>query len=407
MAVWQKENNEDRVIKVILFLVSPILALLFSLRTLKTKSSFFIIFLFSVFFGLSFSVELGKKDDNSIDGSSYREKFHHYSFVSDSKFYKGLLEYLTFEKGKQDYYFDTVAFYVSRFTSNYHIMFMVFAIVFAFFALKSLKFFVAEKNYSTSLACFILLYLFMINQIFNINGVRFWTAAWVGVYSIFQIFGNGKYKYFLLLLLTPFFHGAFWVFIGITVVAYFGKNLNKIWTVLFFVSFLVSNVSLDLVRDNINMFPTFIVKMAESYTDESYVQERASGGTGFYWVAATFNFLVRFYMNFLVYLFIKNSKEITDNVKTKYLFSFLLVLMVFVNFTMAIPSLGGRYMMLSYPIIAYIWLVNFKGKKYDRVLYAMPVIFSFSFYVQAVLYIKVLEPVFYFSNPLYLLYHYL
>lgn len=407
MAVWQKENSENTVIKVILFLVSPILALLFSLRTLKTRSSFIIIFLFSVFFGLAFTVSKGKQSDNSIDGSSYREKFEHYKYVTESKFFKGLIEYLAFEKGKQDYYFDTVAFYVSRFTSNYHIMFMVFAIVFTFFALKSLKFFVEEKNYSTSLACFILLYLFTINQIFNINGVRFWTAAWVGVYSVLQIFRNGKYRYFLLLLCTPFFHGAFWIFIGVTVIAYFGKNLNKLWIILFFVSFLVSNVSLDLVRNYIDLFPTFIVKMAESYTDEAYVQQRASGGTGFYWVAATFNFLVRVYMNFLVYLFIKNSKEIIDNAKTKNLFSFLLVLMVFVNFTMAIPSLGGRYMMLAYPIIAYIWLVNFKGRKYNKVLYAMPVIFSFSFYVQAVLYMKVLEPVFYFSNPFYLLYHYL
>lgn len=407
MAVWQKENNEDRVIKVILFLVSPILAFLFSLRTLKTKSSFIIIFLFSVFFGLSFTVDKGKGAENSIDGSSYREKFEYYKFVSESKFFKGFMDYLAFEKGKQDYYFDTVAFYVSRFTSNYHFMFMVFAIVFAFFALKSLKFFVEEKNYSTSLACFILLYLFMINQIFNINGVRFWTAAWVGVYSVFQIFRNGKYQYFLLLLCTPFFHGAFWVFLGVSVIAYFGKNFYKLWTILFFVSFLVSNISLDLVRNYIDLFPTFIVKMAESYTDESYVQQKASGGTGLYWIAATFNLLVRVYMNFLVYLFIKNSKEIIDNAKTKYLFSFLLVLMVFVNFTMAIPSLGGRYMMLSYPVIAYIWLVNFKGRKYDKVLYAMPVIFSFSFYVQAVLYLKVLEPVFYFSNPIYLLYHYL
>ncbi|WP_449387656.1 EpsG family protein [Chryseobacterium lineare] len=407
MAVWQKENNEDKVIKIILFLVSPILAFLFSLRTLKTKSSFIIIFLFSVFFGLSFSVDKGKNSNDSIDGSTYREKFEHYRFVTDSKFYKDLIEYFTFEKGKQDYYFDTVAFYVSRFTSNYHIMFMVFAIVFTFFALKSLKFFIAEKNYSTSLACFILLYLFMINQIFNINGVRFWTAGWIGVYSIFQIFRNGKYQYFLLLLCAPFFHGAFWVFLGVSVIAYFGKNFYKLWTILFFVSFLVSNISLDLVRNYIDLFPTFIVKMAESYTDESYIQGKASGGTGFYWIAATFDFLTRVYMNFLVYLFIKNSKEIIDNAKTKYLFSFLLVLMVFVNFTMAIPSLGGRYMLLSYPIIAYIWLVNFKGRKYNKVVYAMPVIFSFSFYVQAVLYMKVLEPVFYFSNPIYLLYLYL
>lgn len=407
MAVWQKENNEDKGIKIILFLVSPFLALLFSLRTLRTKSSFIVIFLFSIFFGLAFTVDTGKTSENSIDGASYRERFEQYNFVTNSDFYNGLSEYLTFEKGSKDYYFDTVVFYVSRFTSNYHIMFMVFSLVFTFFALKSLKFFVLERSYSTSFTCFILLYLFMINQIFNINGVRFWTAAWVGVYSILQIFKNGRYKYFLLLACTPFFHGAFWIFIGITIIAYFSKNFYKLWTILFFVSFLVSTISVDLVRNSIDLFPTFIVKMAESYTDESYIQERANSGTGFFWIATIFNFLVRVYMNFLVWLFIKNSKEIINNTKTKYLFSFLLVLMVFVNFTMAIPSLGGRYMLLSYPIIAYIWLVVFKGRKYDKVLYAMPFIFSFSFYIQIVLYNKVLDPIFYFSNPIYLLYQYL
>src|SRR5690606_5049315 len=229
-------------------LCSPFIAFLYSLRTIKTKSSYVVFFLFCVFFGLSFSVSAGKDEENKSDGASYREKFELYKYVSDSEFYYRFNEYFTFEEGAKDYYFDTVAFYVSRVTDNYHIMFMVFAIVFAYFGLKSLRFLTSEPKFDASLSCLILVYLFMINQIFNINGVRFWTAAWIGVYCIFQIFRNNNKKYFLLALCTPFFHGAFWVYIVVITFAYFSKCTRKLWVVLFFISFLVFYFSIVFLR---------------------------------------------------------------------------------------------------------------------------------------------------------------
>src|SRR5690554_616720 len=406
MTTWPKENNTDKALKIILFLISPFIAFLYSLRTIKTQSSYVVFFLFCVFFGLSFSVSLGKSEENRADGASYREKFELYKYVSDSEFYNRFNEYFTFEEGAKDYYFDTVAFYVSRVTDNYHIMFMVFAIVFAYFGLKSLRFLTSEPKFDASLSCLILVYLFMINQIFNINGVRFWTAAWIGVYCIFQIFRNDNKKYFLLALCTPFFHGAFWVYILVITFAYFSKWTRKVWVVLFFISFLVSNISVELVRGIIDSLPPFIARMAQSYTDEGYIEERAAAGSGFYWVAEFFRFAVRVYINYLVWLFIKNSNRITANPKTKALFAFLLIWMTFVNFTMPIPSLGARFMYLAYPIIAYIWLVNFKGVKYQKVLHAMPFVFLFSFYTQFLLYKNVLDISFYFSSPFYLLYKY-
>lgn len=121
MTTWPKENNTDKALKIILFLISPFIAFLYSLRTIKTKSSYVVFFLFCVFFGLSFSVSAGKDEENKSDGASYREKFELYKYVSDSEFYKRFNEYFTFEEGAKDYYFDTVAFYVSRVTDNYHI----------------------------------------------------------------------------------------------------------------------------------------------------------------------------------------------------------------------------------------------------------------------------------------------
>lgn len=406
MSVWQKENRYDKAAKIVLFLISPFFSFLYSLRTMNTRSSYVVFFLFAVFFGMSFSVG-NIRTEGSIDGISYRAYFEEYKYISANYYFEGLNEFLTFDEGKKDYYFDTVAFYVSRITDNYHVMFMVFAIIFAFFSLKTLKLFITDNKFDISFASFILAYLFMANQIFNINGMRFWTAAWVGVYALFQIFGKKNKRYFLLLLVTPFFHGSFWIFIAVVVLAYLLMRFDKVWAVLFFISFFVGSIAVELLQETSDLLPAFMQRMIASYTDPEYIQSRSEGGTGFYWVQRLFSTLVRFYMNFMVYLFIRNSKTIKANPKSKSFYLFLLVYMTFVNFTMAVPSLGGRYMILAYPIIAYIWLVNFKGVKYKKFLYAMPVIFWFSFYGWIGRYLTVLDFEFFVSSPFYLIYNYL
>lgn len=406
MATWLKESNKDKATKVILFLISPFIAFIYSLKRIKTKSSYVVFFLFFIFFGLAFTVQSGKRGDVTIDSASYRERFDIYKLVSHREFTENFKDFLTFSEGKKDYYFDTVAFYVSRITDNYHVMFMVFAAVFAFFSLKTFKFLTSEDNFDASISCYILAYLFMINQIFNINGMRFWTAAWIAVYAIFQIFKNNNKKYFLLVLITPFFHGAYWIYLTVVVIAYFFKKNSKLWIVLFFISFFVSNISIDFIRNLTDKLPPFLADMVLSYTDPEYVELRRTSLVSSRF-AKIFDFLVRFYLNFIVYLFIRNSKTINDNPKTQNLFAFLLVWMTFVNFTMPVPSLGGRFMTLSYPLIAYIWLVNFKGKKYTNILYAMPFVFSASIFFQLRYYNMVLDPVFYISSPFYLIYKYL
>lgn len=409
MAAWLKEDNQDILAKTILFLISPFFAFLYSLRRIKTKSSYVIFFLFSVFFGMSFTVG-NFREEGSNDGISYRIKFESYQYVSSYQYFDGLKEFFTFDAGSKDYYFDTIAFYVSRITDNYHVMFMVFAIIFVFISLKTFKIFTTEDNFKTSFACLILAYLFMINQIFNINGMRFWTAAWIGVYSIFQIFKYQNKKYFLLALCTPFFHGSFWVFIGVIILAYFFKKYNRLWVILFFISFFISELSITLVQNFIDIMPAFLQRMASYYTEADYIETRSQTGTGFWWVSILFSILVRIYFNAIVFLFIKNTKLINSNLKTKSLYQFLLVWMTIFNFTMAVPSLGGRFITLAYPIIAYIWLINFEGdiKRYRNFLYLMPLVYFMHFYYLIFLnYGNSLESCFFYSSPFYLIYKYL
>lgn len=404
MAGWLKETKKDVEIKIILFLISPFISFLYSLRRLNTKSSYIVIFLSSIFFGIAFNAENGRDVDGGLDSAFYRAKFENYKYINEYEFKENLINFLAFDEGKKDYYFDTIAFYLSRFTENYHIMFMVFSMVFAYFFLKSLKFLTQEEKFDTSVICYILLFLFTFNQIFNINGARFWTAGWIAVYCIFQIYRNKNNKYLLLGLITPYFHGSYWIFVAILFLSKFFKRFEKIWILLFFCSFAASTVAIELVQYSQSYFPTFLSKMIDTYTDEEFVNK---GWSGFGWLPLIFKNAVIVYINLMIFLFIKHSKDICKNSKTKDLYLFLLMWVTIFNFLMVVPSLGGRYIQLAYPIIAYIWLVIFYEKKYSKFIMILPFIFLWEIFKYIGYYSLVLDFSFYFSSPLYLVYKYI
>lgn len=398
MSNWKNETRTNIFGKCILFLISPFISFLFSLRKINTKSSYVIFFLFSVVFGLAFTVSSLNGSIDIVDGGTYRLLFESSIHQSFQDYTYGLRNFLCLSAGYKDYYFDTVAFFVSRISSNYHIMFMVFAIVFAYFSLRSLRYLTSDLNFDSSLSCYILAYMFMMNQIFNINGMRFWTAAWIGVFCLFKIFRDRKRWYYLLVLATPFFHGAFWTYVFIVGLATVVRKYEKIWIVIFVLSFFVSSLSVGLVSDISVYLPPSLMAVADSYTDENHLNLFREVGTGYWWIEHFFNIISNIYINILVFLFIKNSKQVLANAKSHHLYLFLLVWMSFVNFVMPIPSFGVRYVYMSFPLIAYIWLVNFKDFKYKAVLYAMPIFFCFAILKQFRLYTYVLDVNFLYQN---------
>lgn len=402
---WAKEVKQDVALKAFIFVLSPFFAFLYSLRTVKTKSSFVVFFLASIFFGMAFSVPYGKYGwDTSFDAQHYRVAFSDYINLSFEEFYDLLLNFLSFDDGKKDFYFDTIAFYTSRFTDNYHALFTIFTVVFAFFALKSLKFLVLESNFDKSISSYLILYLFTVNQIFNINGVRFWTASWIAVYCIFKIYRNGNLKYLILVALTPFIHGVFWIFIGVLILIKLLKGYERFWLFMFFLSFATSSLAFQFLEYTQSYLPSFLSLTVESYTSVEAIQKR---GLQTAWVPVLFKTLIFLYLNLMLVIFIKHSKEIKNNLKTKNLYLFLLIWMTIFNFMMFVPSLGERFVAVVYPVFAYVWLVSFNTKQYRWVLYFLPVVFSWLIYTQLQNYNYVLSYDFYISSPVYIIYKYL
>lgn len=400
---WEKENKQDVATKVILFLISPFFSLLYSFRTLNRKSSFWVIFGFCVFFGLAFTVGLDRFE-GSGDGITYRALFEQYKSVSVSEYMQTLSEYLEFDAGSKDFYADTVSFLVSRITGNYHILFMIYAIVFSYFQLKSLRFFVQENcQKQITLYVFCLFALFTFNQIFNINGVRFWTAAWIAVYSVLQIFYNGNKRYLLLVAFTPFVHGSYFMFLVVVLLALFTSKFKKSWIILYVLSFVFSTISVEVFNMTMDYLPDFMAGQAAAYLDEWTIAERENSvGTGFWIVGKAFGVMSRIYINVLI-LVLAINKKIDYNEDSKKLLGFILILGSMANFTMPIPSVGGRFMCLLFPLIAVMFIHNMLEKKYNKLIYCFPVLYFFSFHQLFLNYLNVVSIGFFFSSPIVIL----
>lgn len=404
---WQKEKGSNLGFKIILFIVSPFFSFLYSLGSLKTKSSYVVMFLFFLFFGLCFTVGTDR-DEQSNDAVSYRQQFERYLVWDQVEFEARVYEYVTFSgnEGNKDLFFTTLAFGVSRFTDNYHILFLFCAAIFGFFTLRSLRYLTLNNYFRTSLLCFLLFLLFTFNQIYNINGVRFWTAAWVGVYCVFRIVVDKNFRYFFLLVFTPLIHVSFFLFVAVFLLCYFTRSLTRIWMALLFLSFVFSSLTADALDGISDYLPPVLAHMVDSYSSESALAAREEYYEGISWYGQILQFLQRAYPNLLLIVLLAKGDKNKDS-RNKDLLRFSVAYLTCVNFFMPIPSLGSRYILLSYPMLAYLWLTCIKDNTLHAWIYLMPLFLFRGFYVMFINnYPRVVPAELLYMNPLSLLMKY-
>lgn len=414
--MWESEYKNDLTIKIVAFLLSPVLGMLYSLYRLNTKSSFLILFLSFTTFGFSLVVPETETDDYNYDSVRYRAWFEDAADDNVADFKDKLFSFLNFT-GKHDFYSSTLFFVISRFSGNYKIMFMFAAMVLAFFMLKSLRFLVREDNYHFSISCLCILFLFMMGQIEKVVMFRFYTAYWIAIYAIFNIFINKNKKYLFILLITPFFHASFFILYGLFFLYYLVKRSYKLSVILFVCSFVLSlfSSSLSTFTDLISFLPESLSLHYDAYVDEDYVDMINNGGTGFIWVVRVFELILRVVINVVIFIFFKNYVNNIQGTKCEFMYKFLLILVSFVNFTFVIPSVGSRFVMLVFPLVAYILLVCFYTQQYRNLIYIFSGIFMFIFLILPFSIYQIPCLKFYndlwglpfvFSSPIYLFFNY-
>lgn len=360
----------------ILFFLNPFLSAIVSLKNIRDGVSHRILYLWFLVFGIGFCAM-----SEAADSFRYVEEFMMESQYTWGRYLQEVKEWATFESNIKDIYTLTVNVLVGKFTSNYHWTYLVYAAVFGFFYIKSLKIFLKHQMVKKEIVFYALLFMFCYsNPIFNINGVRFWTAAWIGVYVALNLFVEKKHKMLPLLILMPLVHGSSVIWVAIMVAAIILSRFQKVTIGLYLASSFVSAVSyLSILNDYSDMLPQFMQDQIWSYTESEMALERMAGISQY--GAAYADFLIAlpgYFQILLSILLILNRKEINQNKEAGILMTVTLALAAITNFLSGIPSMG-RFQAFVIPFLVIVWSMNHDVlKKYDKVFYAVPILYAYS-----------------------------
>ena len=185
-------QTKNRGNKLALFFLNPFISAFVSLKDIRDGVSHRILYLWFLVFGIGFCAM-----NEAVDSFRYVEDFLVESQYTWAQYMQTVKEWATFESNIKDIYTLTVNVLVGHFTSNYHWTYLIYAAVFGYFYIKSLRLFLKYQKVQSNVIFYFLLFLFCYsNPIFNINGVRFWTASWIAVYASLQIVLEKKYYYF-------------------------------------------------------------------------------------------------------------------------------------------------------------------------------------------------------------------
>jgi len=362
--------------KFFLFILNPFVSAIFSLKDIRDGVSHKFLYAWFLIFGIGFCAI-----SEAADSFRYVEKFmieHNYTWP---QYMMEIYEYFTFESNIKDIYTLTVNFFVGRFTDNYHWTYFIYAAVFGFFYIKSLKIFLRHSNVSSNVVFYMLLFMFCYsNPIYNINGVRFWTAAWIGVYVALSVFVEKDHKKLLLLMLLPLIHGSSVIWVAIMAIALLLSRFQTITISFFIASSFVSAVSyIDILDDYSYLLPQFMQNQLWSYTESEMALKRLSGVSEYGEVYADFLMALPGYFQILLsYLLILNRKKINRDKHAGHILAIMLALAAITNFLSGIPSMG-RFRVLVIPILVIVWAYNYEIlKKYDKCFRVVPFLYAYS-----------------------------
>lgn len=344
----------------LLFLLFPIVALPVSLKYFKNINSRNWFWYFCVYSGFVFIYQPeGEVLGTGADGGRYAldliDMHNNIGTISDL-FHS---EYVT---TSLDYYQVLVTYIISRFTIDAHWLFLVFALVFGFFYSRNIWFVFDRLPGQIPLLYWILVfYYILISPIWNINGVRMWTALHIFVYGAMPYLMDNNRNKLVWCLLAVLVHFSFIIPVVILLLYIVVKTTHvKIYFLLYILSLCVHTIDLVFIRNIIEQIP--LLSSKSSYLGDSYIEKISEAKFATHVILAQeFSYWILQILIFFSFMLISKDKE--RNNKYIRLYTFSLLIYSVANVLSAVPS-GSRFIVLSQmfmlPVILFLLLNNLK-----------------------------------------------
>lgn len=385
-------ENKQLLLLLGLFFLSPFLCFLYAIFTYEQRNSQILIVLFTGLFGYNMIAESADKDLYRSLGLLYN-----YSQFAFSDILNGFLSSMfninknsTFTgmaPEKTDIYVGVTAAILSQFTKNGHVLMGFFGLVYGFAFIKTMRRFIniqPQDSFLSYIPVFLAAFMMPISQL---AGIRYGTATYFFVWAVLEIISTDRLKYYSLFLLSILIHFSFVVPVALFVMYRFltfgtGKYYIKVLYVIYITSFFFPNLISNIIGNT--SFLSFLgegaQQKASEYTNNDTNTELASNFVeNAAWFVKIPSLVIKWFLYSFLFVRILSFKKIFFSIQSDKIFSWVILLTSFANFSLGVSNLGNRLMMIASIFIFYYLLrLYFDNKENNivKIILILALIFS-------------------------------
>lgn len=345
------------------FLLWPFGALITSIKNFRQPSAKTVFWFFCIFFGFVFiSADINEK--GTADSARYAKQLIdlHNTPISWQQL---VTLFYNPDDGYTDIYQSLITWIIAIFTSDTRWLFAAFAMVFGYFYTQNLWIILSRIQIKISIV--VLLYIFeyaLVNPIWNINGVRMWTAAQVFLFGSLQYFLLNNKKGLLWCASSILFHFSFMFPVSLMIIFIFLPKNIHLFFIFYAVASFINEINLDEVKNILVFLPDVFQPKIQAYTDSLYHKRVINQIAEMNWyVGFAYNTMKWIIYSWIIILYIKFKNWLKDSVETKNLLFFALFLGGWAQISSLVPS-GGRFVTVSnsifYAIIIILLVQKYK-----------------------------------------------
>jgi len=207
------DNRNHIFYYLILFLISPLLAILASMANFQQKNARITLVLFVAAFGYTLS-HTGN-NDGYRQAMNFSEYYHNLDF---EQFQHLIIEILSLNGGKHlgagadELYLPLLSYSLSQFTTNPSWLFLAAGIVYGTFFIRGISLVYDDIHRNWNIVILVLfVFFFSWKNLEGLNSIRNWTGAWCFFNGAYLYLKTRNINYILLVMLAPMFHFGYLV----------------------------------------------------------------------------------------------------------------------------------------------------------------------------------------------------
>ena len=396
--------------KLCFYAIWPFGAWIYSLRSANTRSSYILFFLFSLL--ICWHLSPTNYNDKYDDFLGILEKYYAFH-MSDDEMLKYVLSYFEFSISSPKELYESVLIWVSKKISeeNYHFFFLLASIPIALCQLGSMRYITNSSKYIPgSLVGILVISLFIFpRDIITAQNPRFATGFWYCVFiTISYYLGKERHPlYIFLVVLAPFFHAAFFVFVGFIIVI---KCLNPFIKLNYLEKMALGSIFLSFVDAQLleglsfDFLPPLFSRWVTGYLSEgSYARFMGhEGASGFWWIGVLSSFLMKIGYLLMMVQIIK-SKKVNVNLA---FYRFIFFSFILINCIQFVPEMNTRYFCFTRVYVMIAWFILAYNERKDEwiiklvaLFNIMPAIFRYGYVFGGALSVNTPLDMFYMPLP--------